>query len=846
MRRATLKNLLAHKLRMALTTLSVVLGVAFIAGTLVLTDTMNATFDTLFGEANENTSVAVRAEAAFSTGDGSDQRENVPAALVEQVAAVEGVDHAVPYVEGYAAVVGEDGDVVGTGQAPALGVNWVDSEVLSPLKSREGRAPSGAGEVALDATSAEDGGIAVGDRVQVLLEGPAREMEVVGIFSFGETNSLAGATMAAFDTATAQEVLTGPGEISHVVVRAEEGVAQDELAARVQAAMPAGIEAITGEALAEESSASIKEALSFFTYFLLTFAIIALFVGSFIIFNTFSMLVAQRTRELGLLRAVGASRGQITRSVMLEALVIGLIGSIVGLGAGVGVASALRWLMGLTGAELPSGSLVFSGRTVVWGFAVGVGVTLVAAVLPARRASTISPVAALGDQSQLPAGSMRRRIALGSALGVAGVAMLAAGLTDSVGTPVLWVGLGVAAVFLATTTLSPLISRPLVRVLALPLPRLFSTSGRLSRENALRNPRRTSATAGALMIGLALVSAFTVLGSSLKESFASSIDSSIGADFVLGTENYMPMSTEVAARVAEVDGVAEVGTLRWGVAKFGEGEGRDWLSAVQPSTLDSLMTVEMIEGSEAALAQDQLLVSRMVSDAEGWTVGQELPAEFAATGETTIVLGGIYEPNPMAGDYLISTALHDRSFSDRLDSAVMLRWADDVDVAAATAAVQAQLEAFPNVRMLDQAAFSAEQQGFVDTILALVTALLALAVLIAMFGIVNTLALSVFERTHEIGLLRAVGMSRRQLRRMIRLESVLISTFGAVLGLALGTAFGWAIVRAMSDLGVRELVIPYGSLALYLVLAALAGVLAAMWPARRAAKMDVLGAIATT
>jgi putative ABC transport system permease protein len=342
------------------------------------------------------------------------------------------------------------------------------------------------------------------------------------------------------------------------------------------------------------------------------------------------------------------------------------------------------------------------------------------------------------------------------------------------------------------------------------------------------------------------VSTFSVMGASLKESFGKSIEDSFGADYVLGTDNFMPISTDLAARVAEVEGVGSVGTIRWGVAKFGEGEGKDWLSAVQPEVLDSLMTVEMVEGSKKALADDQLLVAKYVAESEGWSLGQELPAEFAATGASTIVLGGIYEPNPMAGDYLISTALYDRSFSTKLDSGVLLQFAADADVKAATAALEQVLTAFPNVQLLDLQAFTAVQQGFVDTILALVTALLALAILIAMFGIVNTLALAVFERTHEIGLLRAVGMSRRQVRRMIRLESVIISTFGAVLGLALGTAFGWAIVSAMGDIGVSELVVPYANLMLYLVAAALVGVLAAIWPARRASRMNVLGAIATT
>lgn len=846
MRRATLKNLLAHKMRMALVTMSVVLGVAFVTGTFVFTDTMNATFTSLTGEANEGTDVAVRAESAFSTGDGMNERQPVPAELVDTVAAVDGVAEAAGYVEGYAAVQGSDGEVVANGWAPQLGVSWLESESISPLQTREGREPRGAGEIAIDVDTAEKAGLSVGDSVTVLLQGPSQDAELVGIFSFGESNALAGATMAAFEATVAQDLLLETGQVTRVVARADDGVAQAELVTRVEQVLPEGIQALTGEQLAEEDAANITEGLSFFRYFLLTFAFIALFVGAFIISNTFSMLVAQRTRELGLLRAVGASRGQVLRSVLLEALVIGVIGSVVGLGLGVGVAQLLRVLMNAIGAAMPSGELAFEGRTVLAAFAVGIGVTVVAALLPARRASRISPVDAISEHLRPEAGTRRRRLLVGSALAVAGVALLAAGLTGSADPPVLFVGLGFVSIFLATVPLGAFISGPLVRLVGAPLPRLFGTAGRLSRLNAQRNPRRTSATAGALMIGLAMVSTFTVLGSSLKESFASSIEESFGADYVLGTDNFMPISTDLAARVAEVDGVGTVGTIRWGVAKFGEGDGKDWISAVQPEVLDSLMTVEMVEGSSEALSDDQLLISTMVAEAEGWQVGQQLPAEYAATGASTIVLGGVYEPNPMAGDYLISTALYDRSFSTRLDSGVLLQFADGADVEATTSALEGVLVAFPNVDMLDLQEFTAVQQGFVDGILAMVTALLALAVVIAMFGIINTLALAVFERTHEIGLLRAVGMSRRQLRRMVRLESVLISLFGAVVGLLMGTAFGWAVVSALRDLGVSDLDVPVGRLLLFVVVAALVGVIAAVWPARRAARMDILGAIATT
>ena len=582
MHRVTLKNLLAHKLRLALTAVSVVLGVAFVAGTLVLTDTMRSTFDQLFGEVSRETSVVVRAESAFVTGDGGDEREGVPLSLVQTVAGVPGVEQAAPYVEGYAQLLGRDGQALGNGQAPTLGVSWTASEALSPLEVEQGRRPQGPGEVAVDVDTAEQGALTVGDRTSVLTHGPAQQVQVVGIFRFGESNALAGATMTAFDVTTAQQVLTEPGTITRVDVRAGEGVTQAQLAERIAPALPQGVEAITGEQAADEAADGVAEALGFFTYFLLTFAVIAVFVGSFIIFNTFSMLVAQRTRELGLLRAVGATRGQVLRSVLVEALAVGLVGSVVGLGLGLGVARGLQALLNTTGAGLPEGDLAVEPRAVVWAFVVGVGVTTVAAVLPARKAGRIPPVAALRDDARLPSGSLRKRVVAGTVLVLAGGGSLAAGLTGVGDPPVALVGIGILVVFLGVTTLAPLISRPVVRLLALPLPRLFGPSGQLGRENALRNPRRTSATAAALMIGLALVATFSVMGASLKESFGKAIDKSLGADYVLATEGYLPFSTDVAARAAQVPGVATVGPIRFGVAKFGDDDGRDFLSAVPP------------------------------------------------------------------------------------------------------------------------------------------------------------------------------------------------------------------------------------------------------------------------
>ncbi len=845
MRNAVVKSLLAHKLRLALTAISVVLGVSFITGTFVLTDTLSRTFDTLFGDVYRNTDVVVRAEAAFTDIQTADSREPVPAGVLDKIRGVDGVTEAVGEVEGYAQLVDpKTGKAVTTGGAPTLGETWTGS-ALSPLRLQDGRGPTTAGEVAIDASTADRHHIRVGDRVKVLLRGPVQPATVVGIVRFGSSGNAAGATIVAFDPTTAQRQLGEPGTYTSISIKGAAGVSESALRDRVAVELPTGFEALTGRALAKETASQIQQALGFIKTFLLVFAVIALFVGSFIIANTFSMLVAQRTRELALLRAVGASRRQVTRSVLAEALVVGVVGATVGLAFGLLVAVGLQALLGAFGAGLPKGPLVFKPATVIWAYVVGVGVTTVAAYLPARRASKIAPVAALRDDVALPERSLRRRAVAGVTASALGAASMAAGLAGVGSTPALLVGLGALVVFIGVAALSPFASRPVIRVLGAPLNRLFGTPGRLSRENALRNPRRTAATAAALMIGLALISAMTVMASSVKSSFSDIIDRSLGADYVAHSENYEGFSTDLAGKVAAAPGVASVATLRFGKMQLGTGGNADVI-ATQPDGVQQALNLHVVQGSIGGLAERGLLVDEKVAKEKSWRVGQVVPVTFARTGRHQLTLAGTYSENQLAGKYLISTATYDLNFSSHLDNILFVAGRDDVPATTTKSAVTAAAAAFPNVTVEDQTEFKKSQSGQVDQLLGLVTALLGLAVLIAVLGIVNTLALSVIERTREIGLLRAVGMSRRQLRRTIRLESVIISVFGALLGLVVGVVFGAALVRALKDDGISTLVIPVEQLALYVVLAGVVGVLAAVLPARRAAKLNVLQAVAST
>jgi putative ABC transport system permease protein len=848
MLRATVKSLLAHKLRLALTTISVVLGVAFVAGTLVLTDTLNATFDTLFGEADAKTAVAVRARSSFEATDSGagDTRRLVPAALVAKLRGVPGVSDVVPTVDGFAQLVDpKKRDVISNGAAPGLGTDWAESR-LSPLHLTAGRAPAAPEEIAVDSETARKGQLTVGESVPVIVRTGIVPARVVGIFRFGSTGSLAGATLTAFERSAAQRYLLGTADsYSSIKLGAAPGVSQEQLRDRVATVVPSGFEAVTGTKLAAESASAVQEGVKFFKIFLLVFAAISLFVGSFIIVNTFTMLVAQRTRELALLRAIGASRGQVTRCVLGEALAVGLIASLVGLVAGIGVARVLQLLVNAFGGGLPTGGLVILARTPIWALAVGLGVTVAAAYPPARRAAKIPPVAALRDDVALPEASLLRRAIFGATLVVGGVAFLVAGLAGGSDQPAALVGLGATILFWGVRSLSPFLSRPAVRLLGVPMVRFAKVSGRLARDNALRNPRRTAATASALMIGMALVSAMTVMASSIKASAADVIDSSLGADFVVSTSSFQPFSTGVADRIRKLPGVQAVTSFRTGTAKVGVGSGQKQIQGVQPDTVGETLTLRMKSGDLAALARNELLINEKQAERRSWQVGQSVPVEFPATGRSTLRIGGIYADNQIAGSYLLSTAVFAKHYPRSLDLVVAVKKTPEAAASAVQAAVKRVAEeASPNVVVRDQTEFKAEQRKQVNQLLVFVTALLLFSVLIAVFGIINTLALSVFERTREIGLLRAVGMSRRQVRRMVRLESVIIAVFGALLGVVIGLGFGTAIVRALADEGVGQLVVPFGSLAGYVVLAAVIGVLAAILPARRAARLDVLQAVA--
>jgi putative ABC transport system permease protein len=839
-RRVTLKGLLAHKLRLALTALAIVLGVMFISGTFVLTDTLNHTFTTLFKNVYQNVDFQVRAKAEFTGQGGAGVRKPIPESILATVGAVPGVAVAQGDVGGYAQFVQPDGKAVSTSGAPTLGTSFAANSRLSPLHLVQGTAPTTPGEVAVDEATAAKYHFTVGQRVEVLLAGPPQRFTISGIVRFGTADDLAGATIAAFDLPTAQRLFNRVGVFDNVDVLAKPGVGQAQLRRAIAAVLPPGVEVVTGQAVANEQSNSIGQALSFFSTALEIFAFIALFVGGFTIFNTFSIIVGQRTRELALLRILGASRRQVFLSVLGEAALTGLLASVVGLGLGVLAARGLAALLSGFGITLPASGLVFEPRTAVVGLAVGVGVTVASAISPARRAVRIPPVAAIAEVALGPVVSSTRRTVLGCSISLLGVVCLAIGLTAPA---ILLVGAGALAVFVGAGMLAPLVARPMAGAIGRPL-KALGISGKLGRLNSMRSPRRTAQTAAALMVGLALVSTIAVFGASLSKSATASIDQAISADYIVTSSSggSGEFSASAAGAITAVPGVTLVSSVLAGQFEFRKSLSN--LIAVSADRLPKTVILRMESGSSSsALAAGDILIDTTTANADHLSVGSIVGVKFALTGSGSVRVGGIFKPNSLIGSFLVSDQFFHAHFSDALPIAVLVRTAAPAGPSG-KAAIGAGLRSYPGLQVQTEAEYVKSQQKQVNQLLGLVYALLGLAVLVALIGIVNTLMLSVLERTHEIGLLRAVGMLRRQIRAMVRSEAVILSVFGAILGDVIGTALGVALSASLKRQGITDIVVPFSSLVLFLVLAALLGLAAALAPARRAARLDVLAAIA--
>jgi putative ABC transport system permease protein len=841
-RRVTVRSLLARRLRLVLTASAIVLGVTFVTGTLVLTDTLNRTFDTLIGTAYQHVSFEVRGKAAFNNDtaaavNGTADRKPVPEAVAAAVRRVPGVAYVDGSVSGYAQFV-SDGNAVGDAGS-ALGFSFDPDRQLSSVRLVDGRAPTAAADVVMDRGTATRDHFKVGDRVRVLLGTSPQTFTVTGIVTFGNADNLAGTTLAGFSLSTAQALFKARGHYDTINVLARPGADDLSLQRAIARVLPAGVEVVSGQAVAGELSSAVSSALSFLSTALLVFALISLFVGAFTIFNTFSITVGQRTRELALLRVVGAGRRQVFASVLGEAALLGVGASVIGLGLGVGAAAGLRALLGAFGVTLPPAPLVFEARTVAVAIAVGVGVTMISAIGPARRAVRIVPVEALADHREDDGESLRRRVFTGGLVAICGIGALVAGLTTPA---ILLVGIGAAAVFVGAGMLAPILAGPVSGTLGRPLAALLGTPGRLGRENSMRSPRRTAQTAAALMVGMALVSAIAVLGASLSKSAIGNLDNAVSADYII-TGPSSGFSTSVASSVAGIPGVGTVTTVYKG--QFEVRGSVSGLGAVTPADLSRTVHLALTAGSGSpALAAGDLLIDTTTASAKHLSVGSVLPVTFAQTGSSTMTVGGIFKANPLIGSYLVGTGFFLSHFDNPLPVAVLIRTQPGAGAGGVGAAVNRYLDAYANVGLQTREQFERSQQATVNQELGLVYVLLALAVVIALIGIVNTLMLSVFERTHELGLLRAVGIKRRQVRAMIRSEAVIVALFGAVIGVIMGAGLGVAFAASLGQQGITEIAVPWVELVGFLVLSAVLGLGAASWPARRAAGLDVLTAIA--
>jgi putative ABC transport system permease protein len=832
--RLTIKEIAANKVRLLATAMAVIFGVAFLAGTLVLTDTVTKTFDGILADANAGTDAYVRGASPLQL-DFGEARPRLDTQLVDQLRQVDGVDGVAVRVSGYAQILDTKGKA--SGDTETLGMNWSAVDELNPFELSEGRAPTTADDIVIDKRSADTTGFVPGDRTTVLTHGAPREFTIVGIARFGTADSPGGIAMVLFNDATAQELLGERGHVDGAAFIAKDGVSPESLVANLQPRVPGDVEVITGAQLTKEDQDQVHENIAPIGTFMLVFAGVALFVGAFIINNTFSIIVSQRTKEMAMLRAIGASGRQVRRAVLVEATVVGVIASTLGLAAGIGVAQGLKALLGAVGLDIPGHSMVVQTSTIVISMAVGVLVTVFSAAMPARRAAKVPPVAALRDVAVDRSGASKRRTVTGLIIGGLGVAALLGGLSA---TDVKLVGVGAIGVFIGVSVLGPVLARPVSFALGYPMAKLRGMSGVLARQNAMRNPKRTARTAASLMIGVGLVAFITIFAASAKTSAAGSFHDDYRGSHIIesgaidGSSGFSP---ELADEVRVTPGVRLMSAQRIARAEI-DGVAQDMFMAFDTTTIAKLFDLGNVEGDIAQLGADGIAVNADDGAANQPQLGDTREVTFT-TGTKTFVVRAIYHnSSEWVGDQFVGLEAFVANVPSQLDARLYVATDDE-------AALEDVAGSYPTADVMDRPEFVTAQNAEIDMMLTLMYAMLALAVLIALLGIANTLALSIHERKRELGLMRAVGMSRSQVRALVRWESVIIAMFGTALGLGLGVLFGWAMTNALADEGLDTFTIPVGQLVVITVISALAGVGAAIMPARRAARTDVLKAVAS-
>ena len=884
-----------------LTTLAVVIGVAFTVGVLVVTDGLRSTFGDLSEDIFEGVDLSVRSQVEF--GDREFSAPLVDPAIEEAIRSIDGVAAAEGGIFEFNVIpIDPNGEALDSFGPPQMGVGWPADLQLSQVSvwpDGISRPPNGPDEFSMDADTARENGFEVGERYRVITPSGTREFALVGLFRFGSgEDASVGAQITAWDIETAVDVLHSGGGYDSVDIRLAPGASPEEVAAAVSAVIPQNFEVVANEQLVEEQSDDFNEFIGFFQNFLLAFAIVILVVSAFIIYNTFTIIVGQRIKELGLLRALGASGRQITQTVVGEAVVVGLVSTGVGLGLGVLLALGIRALFTSLGADLPDTPILLAPSTLVSAIAIGVGVTMVSAVWPALRARRITPMDALAENARIASSDIRRRPWLGLILAAAGVPVVAAGISSqstvpmvlasiassillyaggarihplvgrfavlglgaallvtallvdfSTGDILVLLGLGALFVFVGINLVSPLFAEPVARALGWFPARFFGVSGRLSRQNAARSPRRTASTASALMIGLALISMVTVLGQSFKQTLADTLDDSVNADWFICVDNcnnefaaFSPLAAEAMAARPELASVVSY-RFRSEAARTpidGETQG---ISSTNLGALALHIDPDVTEGSLSGTGAGQVLLFEDKADDLGVGVGDRVELEFADGQQAGFEVAALFADNTILGAWVIDHADWDRYLTGDLDQFISAITAPGYSAEEARQALEEATVDYPQLEVRDQAEFQANQESQIDTFLTVVNVFLAVSLIIALMGIANTLALSVFERTREIGLLRAVGMARRQTRRMIRWEGAIVATFGGLMGVVIGVLFAWAAVIVIPSSFIAAMAVPWTMLIVYLIVAAAAGLIAASFPAFRASRLDVLEAI---
>jgi putative ABC transport system permease protein len=846
--RLVLRGLMARKLRTVLTSIAIVLGVAMVAGTFILTDQINSAFDDIFETGNSKIDVVVSRATEFDSFE--DALPPLPESIVDDVARVDGVERAEGQIQASGQLV-VDGEVVESqGGAPAIVVSNVDPSI-NPNVPLEGRLPENPGEVAVIKDTADKEDLQVGQGgIALATKAGTQPVNLVGVFRYGDVESIGGATVVLTTFADAQRWFEREGETSLVFASAQDGVSATQLRDRVAAALPDTAKVETADENAQEQSDDIAgEISSFLTPALLTFAGVALFVGAFIIFNTFSITVAQRVREFGMVRTLGATRAQVLRNVIGEALVIGLLASVIGLAVGVGIARGIQALFDAIGFGLPAASIEIRPRTVIAALVIGVVVTVIASIVPAFRATRVPPIAAVQEGATLPPGRFTRIVPyLAAVFLAAGVLLFVYGLFSDLGATEALQALAVGAVlvFLGVGMLARFIVRPMARVIGAPIEAAAGTTGHLARANATRNPARTAATAAALMIGVGLVTFVAIFAAGLKESFTGAIDDTLQGDLILQTDNFEPFPAAAEGVVNETPGVEASEFLRFPEIRVQPG-GSQFLNTIEPANAARIFDFDWQgDASDALFAQlgtDGALIETNLAKSSGLRTGDSFTVTTNRGNEAPFTVLGEYRDPVLFTGITVSDAAADALDVPPDPSVGVVAFDPGADAAAVQADVTERVEAqFPIVNVQSNAEFKEDFESQIDQILALLYALLAISLIISLFGIVNALVLSIYERTREIGMLRAIGTTQRQMRSIVRYESIITAVIGGVLGILIGVFFAWILTRGLEDQGIR-FELPIVTLVVFLVLAVLAGVLAAVLPARRAARLNPLEAL---